>query len=122
MKGHRDLVMTACPGSFLYNWLQAGMPVTERNLSGNELSGVKAHIDRLGASLAKKPLSKRRKSRGEAVSAQERLKALGFDPGPVDGVYGKLTKTAVLAFQRRYRDFLIQDGIIGANTWRMLFS
>ena len=43
------------------------MPVTERNLSGNELSGVKAHIDRLGASLAKKPLSKRRKSRGEAV-------------------------------------------------------
>tara|TARA_A100001201_G_scaffold143662_1_gene146572 strand:- start:7659 stop:8429 length:771 start_codon:yes stop_codon:yes gene_type:complete len=123
VKGHRDLAATACPGSFLYNWLQAGMPVTERNLSSNELSGVKAHIDRLGASLAKKPLSKRRKSRGEAVrAAQERLKALGFDPGPVDGVYGKLTKTAVLAFQRRYRDFLIQDGIIGANTWRMLFS
>lgn len=61
--------------------------------------------------------------RGEAVrAAQERLKAIGFDPGPVDGVFGKLTKTAVLSYQRRYRDFLIQDGIIGANTWRMLFS
>ena len=36
--------------------------------------------------------------------------------------FGKLTKNAVLNYQRRYRDFLIQDGIIGANTWRMLFS
>ena len=123
VKGHRDLAATACPGSFLYNWLQSGMPVTERNLSSDEWGGVKAHIERLGAIVARKPLSKRRKSRGEAVrAAQERLKAIGFDPGPVDGVYGKLTKAAVLNYQRRYRDFLIQDGIIGANTWRMLFS
>lgn len=123
VKGHRDLAATACPGAFLHNWLQAGMPVTERNLNNREREGVKAHLERLGAPLDRKPLSKRRRSRGEAVRAvQERLKALGFDPGPVDGVFGKLTKTAVLSYQRRYRDFLIVDGIVGRNTWRMLFS
>ena len=43
------------------------MPVTERNLSSNELSGVKAHIDRLGASLVRNHCRSAVKSRGEAV-------------------------------------------------------
>ena len=123
VKGHRDLASTACPGAFLHNWLQAGMPVTERNLSNRERDGIKAHLERLGASLRRKPLSRRRRSRGEAVRAvQERLKDLGFDPGPVDGVFGKLTQRAVRTYQHRYRDFLIVDGIVGVNTWKMLFS
>lgn len=32
---------------------------------------------------------------------QLRLKDLGFDPGPIDGVWGPLTAAAVTAFQRR---------------------
>ena len=122
VKGHRDLASTSCPGTWLYNWLQGGMSVN-RMPEPKEWDGIKAQIERLGAIVAKKPLSKRRRSRGEAVRvAQERLKALGYDPGPVAGQFGPRTKTAVVAFQRRYRDFLMVDGVVGANTWRMLFS
>ena len=122
VKGHRDLASTSCPGTWLYNWLQGGMSVN-RMPEPKEWDGIKAQIERLGAIVAKKPLSKRRRSRGEAVRvAQERLKALGYDPGPVDGQFGPRTKTAVVAFQKRYRDFLMVDGVVGANTWRMLFS
>jgi hypothetical protein len=31
---------------------------------------------------------------------QSRLKALGFDPGPIDGMYGSKTKKSIMAFQR----------------------
>ena len=56
-----------------------------------------------------------------AVSRQqERLKALGFDPGEIDGVYGPKTKEAVQKFQQS-RD-LKQDGIIGENTIKALFE
>ena len=54
----------------------------------------------------------RRGSRGEHVRRlQERLRKLGFDPGPVDGVYGYLTMGAVRDFQRHYG--LIPDGVAG---------
>lgn len=38
---------------------------------------------------------------GDDVRAvQQRLKALGFDPGPIDGQYGDLTRAAVWAFEK----------------------
>tara|TARA_R100000329_G_C7615433_1_gene218460 strand:+ start:1476 stop:2243 length:768 start_codon:yes stop_codon:yes gene_type:complete len=122
VKGHRDLASTSCPGTWLYNWLQSGMGIT-RMPEPQEWDGIKAQIERLGAIVARKPLSRRRRSRGEAVRvAQERLKAIGIDPGPVDGVFGGRTRIAVLNFQRKYRDVLSVDGVIGRNTWKVLFS
>ncbi len=41
-----------------------------------------------------------------------------WDPGPVDGLGGSRTRTAVLAFQRD--NALVQDGIVGARTWSAL--
>ena len=32
---------------------------------------------------------------------QEALKALGYDPGPVDGIFGAKTESAVKNFSRR---------------------
>ena len=123
VKGHRDLASTACPGSFLYNWLQAGMPTSANNVTPKEWEGVKAHLERLRATLVRKPLSKRRRSRGEAVRAvQQRLKELGYDPGPVDAIFGPKSARAVRDYQYRYRDVLIVDGIVGPQTWKMLFS
>ncbi|MFT4015036.1 MAG: N-acetylmuramidase domain-containing protein [Paracoccus sp. (in: a-proteobacteria)] len=50
--------------------------------------------------------------------AQERLRALGFDPGPVDGAFGARTRAAVIAFQKSAS--LPQDGVIGPPTWAAL--
>ena len=50
---------------------------------------------------------------------QSRLKTLGYAPGPIDGIAGRLTRRAVLAFQKDNR--LDADGIVGARTLAALF-
>src|SRR6201999_1096909 len=46
---------------------------------------------------------------------QEALKALGHDPGPVDGVFGSRTESAVRAFQQA-REITV-DGVVGRVAW-----
>ena len=46
------------------------------------------------------------------------LLAAGFNPGKIDGVFGPLTRAAVLAFQKSKG--LVQDGIVGRKTWTAL--
>ncbi|HEY9650879.1 MAG TPA: peptidoglycan-binding protein [Coleofasciculaceae cyanobacterium] len=52
------------------------------------------------------------------VQLQERLKALGFFSGLVDGIFGTETQTAVKAAQQKFT--LQPDGIVGSDTWRAL--
>lgn len=47
--------------------------------------------------------------------AQELLTARGFDPGAIDGWWGKNTKTAVLKYQKTH-PHLSNDGILGPAT------
>lgn len=57
--------------------------------------------------------------RGPAVQAlQERLRELGYDPGPADGVYGHQTAEAVRELQRDCR--LRVDGIAGPQVLSVL--
>lgn len=51
---------------------------------------------------------------------QEKLNALGYDCGTVDGIFGKLTKAAVEAFQ--VDNGLGVDGIVGPKTWAKLLG
>lgn len=56
-----------------------------------------------------------RGSRGQSVvELQRSLRAAGFNPGGVDGVFGEHTRAAVVAFQRA--NGLAVDGVVGANT------
>lgn len=60
-------------------------------------------------------------SKGSIVEElQRRLEDEGFEPGPIDGVFGKKTRAAVVAFQKSCG--LQPDGICGPLTWRALFS
>lgn len=51
---------------------------------------------------------------------QRALQATGYDPGPIDGIYGPRTTAAVRAFQRDHG--LRVDGVVGPQTWRALVT
>jgi peptidoglycan hydrolase-like protein with peptidoglycan-binding domain len=61
------------------------------------------------------PVLKRGAAEPAVRDLQEALKALGHDPGPVDGVFGAKTESAVKAFQQS-REITV-DGIVGRVTW-----
>ena len=46
---------------------------------------------------------------------QEALKALGYNPGSIDGVFGATTEAAVKAFQQAKG--ISADGAVGKVTW-----
>ena len=60
-------------------------------------------------------------SQGEKVwKLQERLQALGYYEGTVDGQFGPGTREAVIAFQKK--NGLDADGFAGEETQKVLYS
>lgn len=56
---------------------------------------------------------------GEDVKElQMKLESLGYDVGPIDGIYGPLTKKGVMRFQKEHG--LQVDGIVGEQTFNLL--
>ena len=103
IKGHRDFSPTQCPGDWLYS----------------QLSRLRSDVrKRLDSSVDG---SLREGSTGTKVKElQEALKAKGFNPGPIDGVFGSGTVQAVIAFQKFQG--LKADGVVGSETWKALTS
>lgn len=61
----------------------------------------------------------RRGMRGNDVKIlQSKLQSLGYDVGPIDGIFGPRTERAVINFQRDNR--IKVDGIVGPQTYDML--
>lgn len=58
----------------------------------------------------------------EVQRLQERLQALGFQPGPIDGSYGDLTRMAVWAYQKLVMGvpFKEPDGVVTPDMWLAL--
>jgi len=53
-------------------------------------------------------------AKGEDVARlQARLKVLGYDPGPSDGIFGEKTRQAVLLWEQEY----YSDGQVGPDEW-----
>lgn len=61
------------------------------------------------------PTLKKGSKKPEVKDLQEALKTLGFNPGPVDGIFGAATEKAVKAFQTSVG--IHADGIVGRITW-----
>ncbi len=58
-------------------------------------------------------------SRGtDVMEVQALLAKIGYDPGPIDGIFGVKTQQAVVKFQRD--NGLTPDGIIGPKTYSVL--
>ena len=54
----------------------------------------------------------------EVVKLQEILTRINFYSGVIDGIFGSVTKDAVVRFQQNYG--LVADGIVGSKTWSKL--
>lgn len=118
VKGHRDLGSTTCPGDWLYQWMASGAEEPVGNPSVIDWAGIVAYLRSLGESC---PLSRWRRSRGEAVRAVQRhLLHRGFNPGVADGVFGRRTAAAVKEFQR-WSGVLKANGVVTSQTWHTLF-
>jgi peptidoglycan hydrolase-like protein with peptidoglycan-binding domain len=57
-------------------------------------------------------------TRGDIQVAQMHLRAFGFDPGPIDGIYTAQTQAAVRAFQTTYGLFV--SGLLDRQTREQL--
>lgn len=63
----------------------------------------------------------RQGSRGVYVCVlQDALTTFGYNTGGLDGIFGARTREAVIQFQSK--NGLIQDGIVGNNTWNTLMQ
>jgi peptidoglycan hydrolase-like protein with peptidoglycan-binding domain len=60
------------------------------------------------------PLDAPAQGERQVLQAQRRLQALGFDPGPIDGVLGPRTEEAIREYQRTQG--LRATGVLDAET------
>jgi len=118
------------PDKFIATWGTASQPVeaAEVNTNTPTQSSGDEWVRRLQAVIGAKvdgipgpethskcPLIKSG-SRGDVVSLyQEKLNALGYPSGNVDGIFGTRTKSATISFQGAKG--ISKDGIAGTNTW-----
>lgn len=58
----------------------------------------------------------------EVTAMQQRLKDLGFDPGPIDGIFGSGTEQALWAFEGLVNDvpYDRQTGILSNEMWQTM--
>ena len=54
----------------------------------------------------------------DVTRLQHLLMSAGYNPGPIDGIFGSMTHSAVMAFQRD--SHIAIDGIVGPRTWTAL--
>ncbi|EME64323.1 peptidoglycan recognition protein family protein [Amycolatopsis decaplanina] len=118
IKGHRDFNSTECPGTVLYNRLPE-----LRTEVGKLLGTASPKVDLPGW-----PLLKPGDTGPRVRTAQELLRARGFAV-PVDGVFGKSTKDAVVAVAERNgleRDACgataatDETGFLGSDVWPLI--
>lgn len=111
IRGHREFTHTDCPG----DWLFGQLPRLRIEVA--DKLGLRVDPDELENQPAATIL--KFDSRGPAVvKLQQKLQQKRFNPGPVDGIFGDGTRSAVIMFQRSIG--LADDGIVGPLTKQAL--
>lgn len=64
------------------------------------------------------PIIKKGSLSNYVLIAQDDLNTLGFKTNGLDGIFGEETANAVKSYQRKKG--LVEDGIVGCNTWKSL--
>ncbi len=109
---HRSVKATACPGARAMDKLFPNGQYLAKNWSDPEpiitIWPYPGRTVRTGKWNAK----------SEVKIIQVALENYGYNPGPIDGIYGKRTNKAVRTFQRA--NHLTVDGVVGPQTWRKL--
>lgn len=111
IRGHREFSDTKCPG----DWLFAQLPRLR-----------KAVADKLGIAIDPPDLEnvtngqilKLGSMGSRVIKLQQSLKGKGFNPGPIDGIFGDGTRSALIKFQKSVG--LEADGIAGPKTFANL--
>lgn len=102
------------------NWVQGSLEKELTNLIGDDTWELEIkHIDEQENKTLlryKTPLMKS----NEVFTLQTRLKLLGYNPGVVDGIFGRTTEDAVKKFQSA--NGLVNDGIVGKKTLEKLYG
>jgi Putative peptidoglycan binding domain/N-acetylmuramoyl-L-alanine amidase len=102
IRGHRDFSDTDCPGDLLYSQL----PKLRQDVAAKLGVAPVNDILQLG-------------SKGSSVKQlQIALNAKGFNVGVADGIFGDMTRKAVIDFQKKQG--LTPDGIVGPKTRKLL--
>lgn len=111
---HKDLMATACPGrNFPFTEIKKGVSATNKTTTttkGDSKVNVQLDVLKVG-------------STGAQVKALQRmLYAMGYKLGnnPIDGDFGAKTEDAVCSYQKK--NGLVEDGIVGQNTWTKLLG
>jgi N-acetyl-anhydromuramyl-L-alanine amidase AmpD len=108
--GHKDVTATACPGKN-FPLDEAKVLLHERDTKQKPAPQPKPVAFTLSRLLKKKLILMRG---ADVLAVQKALKAAGFNPGALDGIFGKQTQAAVIAFQKAKK--LTPDGIVGKQT------
>jgi hypothetical protein len=108
--GHKDVTATACPGKN-FPLDEAKALLNEPRQGTKQKPAPKPVAFTLSRLLKKKLILMRG---ADVLAVQKALKAAGFNPGAVDGIFGKQTQAAVKAFQKARK--LTVDGIVGKQT------
>lgn len=108
----RKLIVDGIVGLQTWTSLLHNLPA----IAESEQSPFKVEV----ATVSERPTLKLGSEGSIVEELQRRLLDEGFDPGPVDGIFGPKTKAAVVSYQDSFG--LEPDGVCGPITWRAVLS
>ncbi|MEH2057176.1 MAG: peptidoglycan-binding protein [Nostoc sp.] len=91
-----------------------------RTFSRNTTGRLRRRSPPQASPVAQYPTLSQGKTGAAVTSLQQRLRQLGYFNANATGIFGKITKDAVIAFQRNYR--LPANGIVNRQTWNTLMG